>query len=177
MTIETVFPRLKRTCESERFEAVLRSGSIPGSIPRLADIDWAKIDDLLPWIAVVVPSAADGTLRFVSAGARLTAALGREALGLDYLDFVDPAIKGEAFDSTFLMLTRPCGLWQISPALTQDGGRVRLEYTGYPVFDHDIGRGLIMCYIQQMVSPVSPIVSVQKSTDWAWLEMRSKLEG
>lgn len=176
MTIETSFPRLKRTGESERFEAVLRSGSISGCIPRHADIDWAKIGDLLPWIALVVPNAADGTLRFVSAGALLAAALGGEAIGLDYLDFVDPAIKGEVFDSAFLMLTRPCGLWQISPALTKDGGRVHLEYTGYPVFDHDIGRGLIMCYIQQIASPVSPIASVQKSTDWVWLEMRNRLE-
>ncbi|MDZ4739185.1 MAG: hypothetical protein SGJ03_04695 [Alphaproteobacteria bacterium] len=176
MTIETIFPRLKRTCESERFEAVLRSGSIPGSIPQLADIDWAMIGDLLPWIVVVDPDATYGTLRFVSAGVRLAAALGCEPIGLDYLEFVDPAIKGEAFDSTFLMLNRPCGLWQISPALTRDGGRVRLEYTGYPVFDHDIGRGLIVGYVQQKGSLVSPIVSVQKSTEWNWLEMRNRPE-
>lgn len=177
MAIKTVFSRLKRTSESERFEAVVRYGSIPGSIPRLADIDWTQIRDLLPWIAVVDPDAAKVTLKFVSAGARLAGALGRKPLGLDYLDLIDPAIKGEAFDSTFLMLTRPCGLWQISPAMTQDGERVRMEYTGYPVFDHDIGRGLIMCYIHQIVSLVSPIVSVQKSTEWAWLEMRTTLEG
>lgn len=177
MSIETIVPRLKRTCESERFEAVLRSASITGMVPRLADVGWTKIRDLLPGIAVIDPNAADGTLRFVSAGTRLTAILGCEPLGLDYLDFVDPAIKGEAFDSAFLMLTRPCGLWQISPALTQDGGRVRIEYTSYPVFDHDIGRGRIMCYIHQSVSPVFPIVSVQKSADWVWLDMRNKLEG
>ena len=126
----------------------------------------------MPWTAILYPDRDAFTLRFVRAGEGISKFIGREATGIDYLDFVDPAIKGEAFDSTFVMLSRPCGLWQITPALTADGRRIEVEYTGYPIFNREEGQGQIIILIEHSFSRVPLVVMVQHSTEWTWLEMR-----
>ncbi len=164
-----------RSAQSVRFEESLRTVSQPGALPRLADIDIKTIQDLMPWIAIVDPNNATRTLKIEVAGTGISQMLGREAVGLDYLDIVDPAIHGEAFDSTFLMLTRPCGLWQMTPGVTDAGETVLVEYTGFPTFDHVKARGKIMIFIKHPFAAgarVPRIAMVKHATDWRWLEMR-----
>ncbi len=175
MTGEHTISRTKRSMQSQRFERALRS-SEPGVMPRLSDVDYSVIRDLVPWIAVIDPDRTSLALRFVRAGAGIEKLVGREAVGFDYLEFVDPAIKGDAFDSAFLMLSRPCGLWQITPALLADGSTVNVEYTGFPVFDEQRGRGQIMFLIVHTIADVGKapgIHAVQHSTEWHWIELRN----
>lgn len=163
-----------RSAQSHKFEQAVRA-SVPGVMPRLADIDYSNIRDLVPWIAIVDPDRASLKLRFTRAGAGIATLVGREAIGTDYLELVDDAIKGDAFDSCFLMLNRPCGLWQITPALFADGSTVTVEYTGFPVFDEQRGRGQIIFLIVHTIADlgkVPKIQAVQHATDWQWLEMR-----
>jgi hypothetical protein len=173
LTREILLPRLKRSADSLRFETALRGASWPGVMLRLADIDCSKIQDLLPWIAVIDPQAKGRSLNFMRAGAGLASVLGCDPIGMDYLDWVDPAIKGDAFDSAFLMLSRPCGLWQITPVSTMQSKRETVEYTGFPVFDHVNGRGQIMCLIHHKLSPLPRLLSVQHATTWSWIELRN----
>ena len=100
---------LVRSPESLRFETILREASVPGLLPRLEDIPLDRLLDLSGWIAVVHPNAVTRTLTFIHAGAALSMMQRVPLIGMDYLDLVDPAFKGEAFDSAFLMLTRPSG--------------------------------------------------------------------
>jgi hypothetical protein len=171
---DTTIPGTKRTAQSLRFEQTLRS-PVPGVMPRLADIDHSTIRDLVPWIAVVDPDKTALTLRFTRAGAGIVKLVGREAVGFDYLNLVDPAIKGDAFDSCFVMLARPCGLWQITPGRLADGSTVLVEYTGFPVFDDQRGRGQIIFLIVHAIPDVGKapgVDQVQHSTEWQWLELR-----
>jgi hypothetical protein len=163
-----------RSQPSVRFEAALRDASVPGGLPRLADIDEVAIADLLPWTGIVEPDIVRRTLIIERAGAAICQVLGREAVGLDYLDIVDPSIKGEAFDSTFVMLTRPCGLWQLTPGQTSDGRSVVFEYTGFPVFDHAQACGKILLLVQPSFAAARTVgvTKVRHATDWCWLEMR-----
>jgi hypothetical protein len=154
-----------------RFEAVLRATALPGAISRLAEIDFGPVEDLARWVALLHPDRDKLTLKFVHAGEGISELLGHSAIGLDYLDLVDPAIKGDAFDATFVMLTRPCGLWQLTPGLTVDGKVVMAEYTVFPIFDADHGRGLIAILAHLPVSNVR-IAIVQRSVEWEWLELR-----
>ncbi len=175
MADETTIPRTKRSAQSLRFEQAVRS-PVPGVMPRLADVDYSNIRDLVPWIAVIDPDKASLTLRFTRAGAGIVKLVGREAIGFDYLELVDPAIKGEAFDSGFLMLSRPCGLWQITPVRMADGSKITVEYTGFPVFDDSRGRGQIIFLIVHSIPEVGKVPgvgAVQHSTEWQWLELRS----
>ncbi|MEQ1863400.1 MAG: PAS domain-containing protein [Micropepsaceae bacterium] len=170
--------QFSRSAQSVHFEEVLRVASQPGALPRRVDIDAATLQNLMPWIAIVEPNNVTRTLKIEMAGTGICQVLGREAVGIDYLDIVDPAIKGDAFDSTFVMLTRPCGLWQMTPGLTEAGGNVMVEYTGYPIFDHVRGCGQIMFliqFIQDDVARTPRIVMVKHATAWDWLEVRSSV--
>ena len=175
MTIETAALRGKRSGESLRFEEVVRAANLPGGMPRLVDVDLGKLHDLISWIAILEPSKETRTLRFVRAGAGIEQFLGRSAVGFDYLKIVDPAIHGDAFDSAFLMLERPCGLWQITPGLTAEGQKVSLETTAFPIFDHVRARGQILVFIEHRFARGKPLpraVQVQHSTEWCWIDMK-----
>jgi hypothetical protein len=168
--------QFSRSVQSLRFEEALRAAAQPGALPRRSDIHSGTIEDLMPWIAIVEPNNATRTLKIEMAGTGISQLLGREAVGVDYLDIVDPAIHGEAFDSTFLMLTRPCGLWQMTPGLTEAGEKVMVEYTGHPIFDHVKRCGQIMFLIQLTEGTAAGalrIVTVKHATVWDWLEVRS----
>ena len=169
-----------RSVPSLHFEKGVRAAGRRGALPRLADIDFAELHALVPWIAIIDPDNEAHTLRFSLAGAGLSAFLGRDLAGFDYLEIVDPAIKGEAYDSAFLMLSRPCGLWQITPVVTADGDIFFFEYTGFPVFDHAKGSGQIIFLIHHPYTEnagaenadAPRIASVRHATEWHWLEMR-----
>lgn len=162
-----------RSVDSLRFETAVLTASLAGLMPRLGDIDFSAIADLAPWIAVVDPDRDAYKLTFVSAGDGIAAFLGCDPTGLDYLEIVDPAIKGDAFDSAFLMLSRPCGLWQVTPALTVDGRAVEAEYTGYPAIDVARGRGVIVMLIRHGLKPLPRIAMVKHAEEYAWLELRN----
>ena len=175
MSDQTTIQRTKRSAQSLRFEQAVRSAA-NGVMPRLSDIDYTNIRDLVPWLAIVDPDRASLALKFTRAGAGIARLVGRDAVGFDYLDLVDPAIKGDAFDSAFLMLSRPCGLWQITPALMDDGSQVQVEYTGFPVFDEQRGRGQIIFLIVHTIPDVGKVPgihAVQHSTEWHWLEVKN----
>jgi muconolactone delta-isomerase len=52
-----------------------------------------------------------------------------------------------------------------------DGKVVMAEYTVFPIFDADHGRGLIAILAHLPVSNVR-IAIVQRSVEWEWLELR-----
>lgn len=164
---------MTRSSDSERFEQVLLRSRYPGVLPRLPSIDFQQISDLMPWVMLIRPDAVARTLRITMAGCGFTEMQGHSLIDMDYLDFVDPAIKGDAFDSTFIMLTRPCGLWQLSPVTYFDDGEGVLELTGIPVFDSVRGCGLVAFLMRKQTSPnANRIMTVKTSTEWSWIEMK-----
>lgn len=161
-----------RSAQSLRFEVLVRKAAPPRGVARLQAIDFSAFGDLAPWVSVLEPDQALFTIRFLRAGESLCKMLGRDLVGLDYLEFVDPAIKGEAFDSAFVMLSRPCGLWQITPALMQGGAVVEAEYTGFPLIDDEHKRGLLITLAHITVVPGEGVAQVRHATEWTWLELK-----
>lgn len=162
-----------RSAQSLRFEDIVCRATTSRGVAHLQDIDFAAFGDLARWLSVVEPDQATFTLKIVRAGESLCAMLGRDLVGSDYLQFVDPAIKGEAFDSTFVMLSRPCGLWQITPALTQEGTIVEAEYTGFPLYDAVRARGLLITMAHIALDPLPRVAQVRHATEWAWLDLKN----
>jgi hypothetical protein len=162
-----------RSAQSLRFENIVCRAAPSRGVAHLQAIDFATFGDLAPWLSVIEPDQAAFTLKFVRAGEGLCTMLGRDLVGRDYLEFVDPAIKGEAFDSAFVMLSRPCGLWQITPALTQEGTIVEAEYTGFPLYDAARTRGLLITMACIALDPPPRIAQVRHATEWTWLELKT----
>ncbi len=164
---------LMRSAHSLRFEALVRDASRAGCLARLNDIALERHAELSGWIAVVHPDARALSLTITHAGASLSAMQADPMAGTDYLDLVDPAFKGEAFDCTFMMLSRPCGLWQMTPVGLADGTSDVFELTGFPVFDEDNRRGVIMFLIWHASLSFHGVTRVGHAQTWAWLELRT----
>ena len=173
MSSDTPGAWLVRSPESLRFESILREACAPGLLPRLEDISVASLIDLSGWIAIVHPNAATRTLTLIHTGAALSIMQRVPLIGMDYLDLVDPTFKGEAFDSAFLMLTRPSGLWQTTPVRLTDGTDSEIEYTGFPVYDEKNQRGVIVFLVKHLLPAQASIAVVGHATKWEWLELRA----
>lgn len=166
-----------RSAQSLLFERVVRRACGANGVPRLGAIDFAKLEELAAWTAVIDPDAEGFTLKFSRAGAGVCSMMGRNAVGFDYLEVVDPAIKGDAFDSAFVMLSRPCGVWQISPIVTADGREATVEYTGFPALDDERGRGVLVIMVHHDFDPAPRIAQVRHAREWTWLDLRSAAAG
>lgn len=162
-----------RSAHSLRFEALVRDASRGGCLARLSDVALERHAELSGWIAVVHPDARARSLTITHAGASLSAMQADPMMGTDYLDLVDPAVKGDAFDSTFMMLTRPCGLWQMTPVRLADGTNDLFELTGFPVFDEENQRGLILFLIWHASLSFHGVTHVGHAQTWSWLELRA----
>lgn len=162
-----------RSTQSLRFEEIIRRASTSVAVARLSMLDDAMFGELASWISIVEPDQAAFTLRFARAGEAVLKMLGGPLIGVDYLEFVDPAIKGDAFDSAFVMLSRPCGLWQITPTLTQDGRTITAEYTGFPIFDQERQCGLLITLAHIALQPPPVVAQVRHATEWHWIELKS----
>ena len=164
---------LQRSQESKDFETLLRGPSLPGVLTRVSDIDLVKLGKFADRIAILDPDVKARSLRFILAGAELSQLFGRDLTNVDYLVYVDPAYQGEAFDSVFVMLTRPCGLWQVTPLETSQGQLVSLEFTIFPVFNHLSGRGQIIVAIHHHFQRMPRLVQIKHAKTWGWIGIRS----
>lgn len=173
MTDDAIRERTARSAESTQFENVLRTSTLPGLMPNLKQIDFGAMAGLAPWIAVVHPNSLRKTLCFTISGPGITQMQGQSILGADYLELFDPAYQGDAFDAAFVMMSKPCGLWQITPAWFDDGSEGFFEYTGFPVFDEEHSRGVIMFLIANTPRRLRRVRLVGHATEWEWIEMRS----
>lgn len=173
MKNEMLQTKASRTSDSQRFEGVLRRASMRELLPCLSDLDFQQISDLMPWVAMIRPNAVDHSLRITMAGCGFTEMQGHSLIDHDFLDFVDPAIKGDAFDSSFVMLGRPCGLWQRSAVKYFDDSESTVELTGFPVFDSVRGCGLLIYLIRNIVSSSAKLMTVYTAREWNWLDMRN----
>lgn len=162
-----------RSAHSLRFEALVRQASRGSCLPRLSDVALERHAELSGWIAVVRPDARARSLTITHAGAGLSAMQADPVMGTDYLDLVDPAVQGEAFDSAFMMLTRSCGLWQMTPVCLADGTSDVFELTGFPVFDEENQCGAILFLIWHASLSFHGVTYVGHAQTWAWLELRN----
>lgn len=67
------------------------------------------------------------------AGQRFEDFVGCKMAGEDILDFIAPAFREAARETSRLMAELPCGLWQISPMHLARGYAQTVEITGFPL--------------------------------------------
>lgn len=156
---------------------MLRSAFADGLLADLRLIDFNDLGELSGWIAAVHPDGCARVLTVIHAGATLSAIQGDPMMGMNYLRLVDPAIRGDAFDSAFVMLTRPCGLWQVSPVVCADGADNFLEFTGFPAFDPVRRRGVVVFMLRLDEPASAAITRVGPALRWQWLELSSTAMG
>jgi hypothetical protein len=176
MSDQSALQPAKRSEASLQFQEVLFAARGPGFVPRIADVEFARLRKYEPWISLIDVDVNARALRFATPGTALNGLAGRDLTGSNYLDLVDPAFRDLAYDSVLLMLGRPCGLWQMTPVIDENSAAARIEYTGIPLFDGK-GNGQIMFLAQHPAGGAAilrQIVQVQHATEWSWIEMREE---
>lgn len=166
-----------RSLPSLRLEVLVRRCQRRGQFARLADLNLDALEGLSDWIAFVRPDASLRRLTIIHAGAGLSAMQAKPLTGTDMLDLVDPAIKGEAFDSTMMMLSRPCGLWQLLPVWLADGSADMCELTGLPIVDGETGVKGILFLIWHGTEEFRRVRSAGQANVWSWLDLRFGAQG
>jgi hypothetical protein len=166
-----------RSSHSFRLEGIVRRSQRAGLLMQIGDLRSDEIEAFSDWIAVVRPDGRRRRLIVTYAGAGLSAMQANPLAGTDYLDLVDPAYKGEAFDSVIVMLSRPCGLWQLSPVRLADGDTDMFEFTGLPVFDETAGLGAVLFFIWHPTQQFRGVTRVGHAQTWSWLDLRQGAYG
>ncbi len=156
---------------------MLRPAFAGGLLADLRLIDFNDLGELSGWMAAVHPDGRARALTVIHAGPTLSAIQGDPMIGMNYLRLVDPAIRGDAFDSAFVMLTRPCGLWQVSPVVCADGAENFIEFTGFPAFDPVRRRGVVVFMLRLPAAASAAITRVGSAIRWQWLELPSTESG
>ena len=165
-----------RSLPSLRLEAVVRRCQRRGQLARLSDLNLNALQGLSDWIAIARPDASLRRLTIIHAGAGLSAMQCQPMTGTDMLDLVDPAITGEAFDSTMMMLSRPCGLWQLMPVRLADGSADMCELTCLPLVDGETGAEVILFLIWHGTEEFRRVRSAGQANVWSWLDLRLGLQ-
>lgn len=116
---------------------------IPDGVPTRAMIDPGQIKPLLPHLLIHdlgVPGKS--LLRLV--GTAVADRLGLDPTGRDYLDFVSPDRKAEAYHHLIRTATHPCGMRVINQVRYVSGMWTMAEAVGFPIRHHNTGAPMLL---------------------------------
>jgi hypothetical protein len=127
-------PIFSRSRESKEFEAFWHSMRGEHSMPSRADFHPGKarrfVGDL---VLMEVPREERAPIRIRVTGAKFDEMIGSDLTGRSPADFLPEAYRADVVASSRLLLEKPCGLWQISPAHLVRGFAMHLEITMFPL--------------------------------------------
>src|SRR5262249_14358054 len=101
-------------------------------------------------VLLEAPNGPRSAGRIRLTGERFNDIAGGNWTGRDDIDLFAPCYQAGAVASRLLMIEKPCGLWQISPAHLSKGYAVNLEITVFPLAPADGGTFFLLCQVLAM---------------------------
>lgn len=142
-------PSFVRSSESLEFEAFWRSIRGSALVPSRADFHPSKARRFLRDLVLMeAPSKASPTLRIRLTGQRFDETIGFDISGRDHLDFMPQEFHAGVLATARAMVTRPCGLWQITPAHLVRGYALNLEITAFPLVAGEQERAYLITHVR-----------------------------
>lgn len=163
-----------RSRESIAFEEAWEAVRQDGQVPLRADIDLRRFAPFVRWFAIIEPDPNAVALPFRLTGSGFREFFGHDLTGVDYLTLADPAIRTYAHECVMACLRHPCGLWQRTPATTENGKRVDYEYTILPISKSGGAPDHIGIFVNFDAKPSDDLPGLQRiehSTVWHWLDI------
>jgi hypothetical protein len=115
----------------------------PDGVPTRAMIDPGQIKPLLPYLLIHdLATLGKSILRLV--GTAIAERFGLDPTGRDYLDFVSPERKADAYHHLHCTANHPCGMRVINRAHYLSGKRTVAEAVGFPLRHHNSGAPLML---------------------------------
>jgi hypothetical protein len=149
-----------RSQASLEFETFWRSLSAKGSVPRKSDFRPDAIASHLKNIVLVeIHFGSVPNLRIRVAGDAIRERAHANIAGSNFLDYLPPAYHASAMESSRLMLTHPCGLWQTSAAHYKRGFAQYMEMTMFPLAPGEGEPPFILVLMQPVGGMIEPASS------------------
>ena len=116
-------------------------------MPSRSDFAPAKAVRFLHNIVLLeAPGEGRNALKMRVVGQLYQGAVPYTVAGTDHLDILPPRYHEAALQSVRLMVSQPCGLWQVMPFYREGLSRL-LEFTGFPLTPGNDGIPLILGYL------------------------------
>jgi hypothetical protein len=149
-----------RSTESLEFEAFWRSMRRSSLVPLRSDFHPGKAVKFLKDVVLLeAPACRSSAGRIRVSGERFNEIAGGNWVGRDDLDFFPPCYREGAAAARLLMIDKPCGLWQISPAHLAKGYAVNLEVTAFPLAPAGGDTHFLLCQVLAMPGVASARLS------------------
>ena len=119
-------------------------------------------------ILLEAPGEGRNSLKIRVIGDLYQSAMQYALAGTDHLDILPPQYHAGALASVRLMVSKPCGLWQVMPLYLKGVSRL-LEFTAFPLAPGGDGIPLVLGYIfpLESVSLAPPYARKDVSVDTA----------
>jgi diguanylate cyclase len=165
----------QRSTASFAFEYAVRALCRSGEVALRSEIDLRHFHRFARWLVICEVDAEARRIPMRLVGSGFFELFGRDLTDTDYLSLAEPSVRGNALDSVVEMLRRPCGLWQVVPAVT-DGApsRAMFEYTIFPIYDDRKKQGQLLVYVNHGYNDATGFPSgprVQTAQAWTWLDL------
>jgi hypothetical protein len=155
-------PSFVRSSESHEFEAFWRSIRGSALVPSRTDFHPSKARRFLRDIVLMeAPSAECPTLRIRLTGQRFDETIGFDIAGRDHLEFMPQEFHAGVLATARAMVTRPCGLWQITPARLVRGYALNLEITAFPLAAVGQDRAFLVTHVRTTGGVMSATMPVR----------------
>jgi hypothetical protein len=135
------FVRSAHSIASETFWRSLRNGK---PIPEREDFHPSHARPFLADLALLEVSFDEPLLRIRLAGTRVEARIQQTIGGDNYLDFLPEEFQAGALQSSRLMLSHPCGLWQFTNVHYERGTAQMMEQTAFPLGSRRTGTSQLL---------------------------------
>jgi len=137
-------PRSKASLAFEEFWKSLRKGAL---MPSRADFRPAKAARFLHNIILLeAPGEERNSLKVRVAGQFYQGAVEYAVAGTDHLDILPAQYHAAALASVRLMVSKPCGLWQVMRVYLRGFSRL-IEFTAFPLSPSGDGIALILGHL------------------------------
>jgi hypothetical protein len=159
-------PRSQASLAFEEFWRSLRNGAL---MPSRADFKPAKAARFLHNIILLeAPGEGRNSLKVRVAGQLYQGAAQYAVAGTDHLDILPAQYHAGALASVRLMVSRPCGLWQVMPVYRRGFSRL-IEFTAFPLSAAADGIPLILGHLFPLedVGLAAPALRKEISVDTA----------
>lgn len=152
-----------RTELSIAFEMFWRSLPKEGWVPNRREFLPERAPRFLRNLVLCELSLDGGMLaRMRLIGSAFEELIRRNIKGEDFLQYLPPAYHAGAIESVREIVTRPCGLWQVTPLHFERGYSRNFEFTALPLGPGLDGVHLLLVLTQALPGMVAPIPAIDQ---------------
>jgi hypothetical protein len=156
-------PVLERTPLSREFEVFFRTLPKAGRIPLRSALRPERAMKFLRHLVLCEIQIGDRpAIRMRLIGSGVEENIQHNITGHDYLDYLASPYHAGALEAARHLITRPCGLWQVTPLHYQRGYGHNAEVTAFPLAPEADGVHVLAALIQMPGGPIDGVATGKK---------------